>query len=80
MEKRNLYIYRHGDEKISVAGEGGSHYVVCAMPIVSEGDIIGCVASLSENGEDKPHDIIGGDVESKLIMTAAGFLGRQLES
>ena len=59
---------------------GGTHFISCAMPIVSEGDIIGCVASLSENGEDKPHDVIGGDVESKLIMTAAGFLGRQLES
>ena len=29
---------------------------------------------------DKPHAAIGGDVEGKLIMTAAGFLGKQLES
>ncbi len=79
MEGRSLYIWNENAPKLSPI-DGGSHFVSCAMPIVSEGDIIGCVASLSENGEDKPHEAIGGDVEGKLIMTAAGFLGRQLES
>ena len=76
MEKRNLYIYRHDNEKISVAGEGGSHYVVCAMPIVSEGDIVGCVASLAPADVDRALE----PTEQKLIQTAASFLGRQLES
>jgi AbrB family transcriptional regulator (stage V sporulation protein T) len=79
MEGRSLYLWRAGAPKLSVI-DGGTHYVSCAMPIVSEGDIIGCVASLSEAGEDKPHEAVGGDVEGKLIMTAARFLGRQLES
>ena len=76
MEKRNFYIYRHGDEKISVATEAGSHYVACAMPIVSEGDIIGCVASLAPADTDRSPE----PTEQKLIQTAASFLGRQLES
>ena len=76
MEKRNLYILRQGDEKIEVLADGGSHYVTCAMPIVSEGDIIGCVASLSPADSERTPE----STEQKLIQTAASFLGRQLES
>ena len=79
IEGRSLYLWSEGSPKLP-AIYGGTHFVSCAMPIVSEGDIIGCVASLSANEDDKPHDTLGGDVESKLIMTAAGFLGKQLES
>ncbi len=79
IEGRGLYLWSEGAQKIS-AIDSGSHFVSCAMPIISEGDIIGCVASLSELADDKPHESVGGDVESKLIMTAASFLGRQLES
>jgi hypothetical protein len=46
------------------------------MPIVSEGDIVGCVASLCPIETDRAPE----SVEMKLIQTAAGFLGRQLES
>ena len=67
-------------EKISVLADGGSHSVSCAMPIVSEGDVVGCVASLMSDEEGRGRDALGSDVESKLILTAAGFLGRQLES
>ena len=79
IESRSLYLWNENSPKLP-AIDGGSHFVSCAMPIISEGDIIGCVASLSENNDDKPHDSIGGEAESKLIMTAASFLGRQLES
>ena len=79
MEGRSLYLWNENAPKL-LAIDGGSHFVSCAMPIVSEGDIIGCVASLSENGAERPHDALGGDVEGKLIMTAASFLGRQLET
>jgi AbrB family transcriptional regulator (stage V sporulation protein T) len=55
----------------------GGRYVRCAMPIISEGDIIGCVASVASEASERE---IAEDVESKLIQTAASFLGRQLES
>ncbi len=79
MEKRSLYLWGDGSQKLPAIADGGSHFISCAMPILSEGDIIGCVASLSELSDEKPHEVVGGDVEGKLIMTAAGFLGRQLE-
>ena len=80
IERRTLYMWQEGSEKIPVIRDGGAHFVSCAMPIISEGDIVGCVASVSEFESDKPHAAVGGDVEGKLIMTAAGFLGKQLES
>lgn len=44
-------------------------------PIICEGDAIGAVAILSKEPRAK-----FGDMEVKLSMTAAGFLGRQMES
>ncbi len=76
MEKRSLYLYRQGEPKLFPTGDGGSYYVSCAMPIISEGDIVGCVASLSPADSDGSPEA----VELKLIQTAASFLGRQLES
>ena len=75
MEKRSLYVHRQGDNKAGVTADGGSHFVSCAMPIVSQGDVIGCVASLSPAENDRVPEA----VEMKLIQTAAGFLGKQLE-
>lgn len=79
IEARTLYVWREGTEPVSVIADGGSHAVRCAMPILSEGDIVGCVVSLS-NGEKEDKKTPAVDVETKLIQTAAGFLGRQLES
>ncbi|MBE6702540.1 MAG: AbrB/MazE/SpoVT family DNA-binding domain-containing protein [Ruminococcaceae bacterium] len=79
IESRTLYVWREGTEQIPAIAEGGSYTVRCAMPILSQGDIVGCVVSLSDGGKDDKKSF-GGDVESKLIQTAAGFLGRQLES
>ena len=79
IESRALYIWRDGMEEISVIADGGSHTVRCAMPILSQGDLVGCVVSLS-GGEKSDKTAPMVDVETKLIQTAAGFLGRQLES
>ena len=75
-ENRSFYSYRAGDAKMSPLRDGGSHYVSCAMPIISEGDIVGIVASLSPADIDRTPE----SVEQKLIQTAASFLGRQMES
>lgn len=44
-------------------------------PIICEGDAIGSVSLLSREPKAK-----FGDMEVKLVMTAAGFLGRQMEA
>ena len=80
IEGRSLYFYREGNDAIRVLSEGGSHYVSCAMPIISEGDVVGCVASVSDHLNEPRRDHPAIEVETKLILTAAGFLGRQLES
>ena len=83
MESRGMYIFREGSERMEAIADGGTHYVNCAMPIVSEGDVVGCVASLCDRStaqNDRSRELLGSDVEAKLVMTAAGFLGRQLES
>ena len=43
-------------------------------PIICEGDAIGAVALMSREPRAK-----FGDMETKLALTAAGFLGRQME-
>ncbi|MBP3333128.1 MAG: AbrB/MazE/SpoVT family DNA-binding domain-containing protein [Clostridia bacterium] len=77
IESRTLYTYESGKEKLSVTPDSLGHFISCAMPIISEGDVAGCVISLSESDED---GVIDRDVEKKLIVTAASFLGKQLES
>jgi AbrB family transcriptional regulator (stage V sporulation protein T) len=75
-EGRGFYSYRQGENKFSPLRDGSSHYVSCAMPIISEGDIVGCVAALTPNDIDKSPEA----VEQKLVQTGASFLGRQMEN
>jgi ligand-binding sensor protein len=56
--------------------DGASGYVKYAMPIVSEGDVIGSVACVTS--EENP-TLDNHSTEAKLIQTAASFLGRQFE-
>ena len=80
IESRSFYLHKPDAAPVPVLAEGGSHYVCCAMPILSEGDIVGCVASVTDQPGTVRQDVPDSEVESKLILTAAGFLGRQLES
>ncbi len=77
---RSLYVHAEGSAPIPILENGSNHIISCAMPIISEGDIAGCVASVREKDAPERRDGPSGEVESKLILTAAGFLGRQLES
>ncbi len=74
-EGRSLYVRKNG-EQAKPALDGSDKYVVsCAMPVISEGDVIGIVMSVL------PEDVsrFPEDVEIKLIQTAAAFLGKQME-
>ncbi len=78
MENRALY-YRGGkSEERYVIDMGRDHFISCAMPIISEGDVIGCVVSAMQYGISADEKI-SQDVETKLIQTAAMFLGKQME-
>ena len=76
-ENRGMYQYKSGDRRLSAIDDaGGGHFISCAMPIISEGDVIGAVVSLlpeTENTESR-----NPETEIKLIRSAAHFLGSQL--
>lgn len=76
IEKRSFYNGREGGNTSVSVVEGASGTVSCAMPIISEGDIAGAVASITTGERALKEE----DIEEKLIQTAAVFLGKQLEA
>ena len=79
MEKRTFYANNGDTEPRSIIRDGGTHTVSCAMPIISEGDVVGCVVAAKPLEGDNT-DRLAFDIEAKLIQTAVGFLGKQLEA
>ncbi len=79
MEGRGMYLWREGTEPLFPTAENSGAHVGCAMPILSDGDVVGAVVSLT-TGDKNDKRAAMSDVESKLIQTAASFLGKQLES
>lgn len=80
IEGRSMYVWREGAQRLPIISDGTSHFISCAMPIISEGDVVGCVVSIADMSGERLRETVGGELESKLVLTAAGFLGRQLES
>lgn len=70
MQQRRMFTSNKDDSLFLTKDE---HYpVAMATPIIAEGDVSGCVAFL----EDASHK--AGEVESKLLQSAALFLGQQM--
>ncbi len=78
IESRVLYFRDSGKETVSIVSDS-SHFVSCAMPIICEGDIVGCIFTGMQY-DDKSEKKISDDVEMKLIQTAGVFLSKQLEN
>ena len=62
-------------ERVPVCEDSDKYRVVTAVPILSEGDVLGCVLFLSADD-----NIRLGETELKLAQTVAGFLGKHMES
>ena len=71
MKNRKVYQYKGEAENIHVS-EQDNYTVIAATPIISDGDVTGCVAFLSDK------DIAATDVETKLTQTAASFLSKHV--
>ena len=70
-------VYRaNGNSPFCPVLDNSDFIVACMAPIMAEGDVIGCVANLlpADGNRTAPTEI-----ECKLVESAAGFLGRQLE-
>ena len=77
IENRQFYCFSDNDLLRISPDIRAEHFISCAMPIITEGDIIGCVVSLSTDTDSKK---MPDETEKKLVQTAANFLGKQLES
>lgn len=75
MEKRRFYSYTAGEPKLLVTDSSEKYYLGAAAPVVAQGDIMGCVMLLLENGGKS---LEAGD--EKVVKTAAGFLSQQMEN
>ena len=79
VERRSLYMREDGKDAVAVINDGSSHFVKCAMPILSAGDVIGCVFT-GEQFDGGRSKTLSDETELKLIQTAGIFLGKQMES
>lgn len=74
MEGRRAYRSEPGARQIPVTDLESSPTAAVAVPILSEGDVLGCVVFLERSDGTR-----AGDAELKLAGTVAGFLGKQME-
>lgn len=75
MEKRETVVAGKNERQFTLLADDESEYQSQAFaPILCEGDVVGVVVLLSM---DEKNAI--GDVERKLVLSAASFLGRQME-
>ncbi|MFI3249826.1 MAG: stage V sporulation T C-terminal domain-containing protein [Eubacteriales bacterium] len=75
MEGRQIYQHRPGGDAIPTCTEADGLFVSTAAPILSEGDVLGCVLF---TGEEK--DKAGTELEYKLAQSISIFLGKHMES
>ena len=75
MEQRKHYRYREGDARLPASEESDKYHLGVAAPILSQGDLMGCVLLLLQE-DDKALP----EADQKLAQTVAGFLGKQMES
>lgn len=74
MEKRSIYRHENGGSSLPVTAADEKYCLSVAAPVISEGDVMGCVLFVTPRGSAP-----GGEVEWKLAQTAASFLGKQME-
>ena len=75
MEQRKFYRYQDGEAVIRASESSDKYHLGVAAPILSQGDLMGCVMLLLQD-QDKPLT----ESDQILAQTAAGFLGKQMES
>mgnify|MGYP004546073489 FL=1 len=73
MQEKSTFQSGNNDSKLSIAEGIDKYNAGVVVPIVSEGDTIGSVIFVLNDGEKV------SEVESKLAESAAGFLGKHME-
>ena len=78
--ERQLYVFRPANPSFYPTEDNSKKYIKCAMPIITEGDIVGVVCSVGDVSEIGSGNEFPTETEMKLIQTAAVFLSKQHES
>lgn len=74
-ERRTLVASRDENNFIRITADDGGDYVTQAIStIICEGDAVGAVILYDKNEKNRM-----GETENQLVLTAAGFLGKQME-
>ncbi|MBR2917064.1 MAG: stage V sporulation protein T [Clostridia bacterium] len=74
MDNKTIFVANPSSKKVNVIEDNEKYKAGVVAPIIYEGDSIGTVVLLSQSDEENP-----GEVETKLVEVAAGFLGRTIE-
>ncbi len=74
MESRKSYAMTSAETRRLQPVEGVDRHALVAAPIIAAGDVCGSIMFLTGEGT-----AMASDTEVKLIATAAGFLGKQME-
>ena len=74
MEGRSSYRFSAGGAELPVSQSSEKYRVSAAVPVIAEGDLMGCVLFISERGGSASTEL-----EYKLAQMAACFLGKQME-
>lgn len=75
MDERQTYRQVNGGSSVAVSPEDEQFCLSVAAPVITEGDVMGCVLFITPRGSAP-----GSEVEYKLAQTVALFLGKQMES
>ena len=75
MAGRSVYRHSTGGSSIPVSAADEKYCISVAAPVISEGDVMGCVLFITEKNFPP-----ASEVEFKLAQTVANFLGKQMES
>ena len=75
MQSRKNYRYVPGEALLKVSESSEKYHLGVAAPILSQGDLMGCVMLLMD---EKSRAMAESD--QRLAQTVAGFLGKQMES
>ena len=74
MNQRSTYRHHSGETKLPCTEHSERYSLGVAAPILSEGDLMGCVMLLMD--ENTPEF---SESEQKMCQMVAGFLGKQME-
>lgn len=74
MENRSIFR-QEGASCIAVSDADERYCISLGAPVISEGDVLGCVMFVTPRGSAPLSEL-----EYKLVQTVASFLGKQMES